>query len=231
MAVMLMTGLPLLSTLTAQAQAIVPPTLPDKLKAPSGEVPSIVVKAKGVQIYTCKTSTTNAAGFEWTLKAPEADLFNEQGVKVGKHYAGPSWEANDGSKVVGEIKERLDAPDGKAIPWLLLKAKSNEGNGTFSKITSVQRVDTAGGLAPAAADCAQSSQDKEVRVDYSANYYFYAPANRPLPASPASGSGGGVENSSSAPLLVVGLGLALLAGLAGLLTLIIFSRNKRQDLP
>jgi len=46
------------------------------------------------------------------------------GNKIAKHYAGTTWESNDGSKVVGEVKAKDNGPDPNAIPWLLLSAKS-----------------------------------------------------------------------------------------------------------
>lgn len=91
---------------------------------------------------------------------------------MGKHYAGPMWESNDGSKVVGEVKARDDGPDVNAIPWLLLSAKSAEGNGIFGKTQSVQRVKTVGGKAPADG-CSQAQLGKIARVAYRATYNFY----------------------------------------------------------
>ena len=55
-----------------------------------------------------------------------------------------------------------------------LKAKTNEGNGTFEMVTYIQRADTEGGVAPAAR-CDQAHLKTESRVDYRANYYFYVP--------------------------------------------------------
>jgi hypothetical protein len=226
----------LLSLFAAQAvqaqstPTIAPPAVPDNLKAPAGEQPILKVEAKGVQIYTCTASATNANGFEWTLKAPEAELFDAQGVKVGKHYAGPTWEALDGSKVVGEAKQRADAPGGKGIPWLLLKAKESSGNGLLSKVTNVQRVDTVGGLAPAATDCNQTKKDNEVRVAYSANYYFYSSggaASAPVGGAPSTGQGGttGQSNSTSFSLFII-LGLVLVVSLGGLLLRFVSSDKK-----
>src|SRR5438552_2440949 len=57
------------------------------------------VRAEGVQIYECKKS---GDGYAWTLKAPEALLYNDKGRAIGKHYAGPTWELADGSKVTAE---------------------------------------------------------------------------------------------------------------------------------
>ncbi|MCC3419671.1 MAG: DUF3455 domain-containing protein [Microcoleus sp. PH2017_07_MST_O_A] len=150
------------------------PDVPAKLQVPAGNALISEVSAKGVQIYVCQPKTGDRTQFEWTLKAPEADLFNPSGALVGKHYGGPTWEyTKDKSKVVGEVKERVDSPDRTTIPWVLLSAKSNEGNGLFSKVTYIQRVNTKGGKAPATG-CDSSKQNSTTRVDYTADYYFFA---------------------------------------------------------
>ena len=144
---------------------------PEALRPPATQTLVLAARATGVQIYEC---TANAAGrYEWALKAPEADLFDETGRKVGKHYAGPTWEALDGSKVVGEVKARDDGPDRNAIPWLLLSAKSNSPTGALSTIRSIQRLQTSEGKAPAT-PCDRASAQQVARVPYKANYYFYA---------------------------------------------------------
>jgi hypothetical protein len=145
------------------------------ISPPEGHVVLLKGLGKGVQIYVCKAKADDPGKFAWSLKAPEADLTNEQGEKIAKHYAGPTWEANDGSKVIGE--KRGEEPHAGAIPWLLLQAKSNEGSGTFAKVTYIQRVDTESGVAPAAG-CDQAHINTEVRVGYKANYYFYALAHQ-----------------------------------------------------
>jgi len=86
-------------------------------------------RAVGVQIYECTQTSEDPARYEWTFKAPDAELFDSAGRKIGKHYAGPTWESNDGSKVVGEVKARYDGPDSNGIPWLLLSAKTTSGAG------------------------------------------------------------------------------------------------------
>ena len=145
--------------------------VPEKLKPSAGEVLSLETSATGVQVYEC---AAGKAGFEWVFKGPEAELFDRAGNRIGKHYGGPTWEANDGSKVVAGVAARNDAPDANAIPWLLLSAKSNAGAGVFSRTTSIQRVRTAGGTTPTAA-CGQAEAGKVTRVAYTAMYYFYAP--------------------------------------------------------
>lgn len=149
------------------------PVVPDAIRVPSGQRPFLKVLGKGVQIYTCKADAAGA--FAWALKAPEATLLNGAGTPVGTHYAGPTWEAKDGSKGVGEVQARADSPNPTAIPWLLLRAKSTSGSGTLGRTTFIHRLDTVGGQAPAGG-CDASKADSETRVDYSATYYFYAAA-------------------------------------------------------
>jgi len=65
-----------------------------------------------------------------------------------------------------------DGPDTNAIPWLLLAAKSVEGNGVFAKTQSIQRVNTVGGKAPAVG-CNQTQKGSVERVAYRATYNFH----------------------------------------------------------
>src|SRR5215831_10331911 len=145
--------------------------VPDNLKPGASETVAIVVAAKGVQVYECRKAKDQTDTYEWALVGPEADLFDASGKKVGTHYAGPHWEATDGSKIVGVVKARADAPRTGAIPWLLLTAKSVGGPGSFSKITAVQRLNTSGGVPPEAG-CSQSTAGSIVRAPYTADYYF-----------------------------------------------------------
>jgi hypothetical protein len=149
------------------------PLVPENLKVPAGQTLSLVSPATGVQIYECGAIKADPARFEWIFKAPEADLFDLSGKKIGKHYAGPTWESNDGSKVVGEVKARDDGPAATAIPWLLLSAKSTSGSGVFGRTQSIQRLYTVGGKALAGA-CSKAQLGREARVPYKATYYFYA---------------------------------------------------------
>jgi hypothetical protein len=152
-----------------------PPELPASIRVPDRLTLAHEVPATGVQIYDCAPSKSDPSKFEWTFRAPEAQLFDKAGRTVGKHYAGPTWEGNDGSKVVGEVKGRDDGPDKTAIPWLLLVTKSASGGGTFGRTQAIQRVNTVGGIAPASG-CSADTKGKEARVPYKAIYYFYVPA-------------------------------------------------------
>jgi hypothetical protein len=148
------------------------PVVPQALQVPSNEEPSFLVKARGVQIYECRAKKDDPAQFEWVFTEPEADLFDAKGNKIGRHYSGPTWESNDGSRVVGSVRGNVPSTDVGAVPWLLLAAKSHSGKGVFSRVTSIQRLDTMGGKAPAGG-CSQANLGEKVRIPYTAVYYFY----------------------------------------------------------
>jgi hypothetical protein len=122
--------------------------------------------AIGVQIYRW-------SGTSWDLSGPSATLYADDGYhgKVGTHYAGPTWESNSGSRVVGKKKQEC-TPDLTAIPWLLLEKVSTDGPGIFNTASHIQRVNTTGGLKPTVAG---SVVGEERRVPYTAEYYFYRP--------------------------------------------------------
>jgi hypothetical protein len=151
---------------------LAPPVTPAALKVPAGQKPVLAALGAGDQIYTCAPAEQGV--FAWKLEAPDAKLYDAQGKVIGKHYAGPTWESIDGSKVVGHVEQKADAPEPGAIPWLLLAARSNEGSGVLSAVKSVQRVDTSGGQAPKDG-CDAAHAGAKSKVGYRAKYYFYAP--------------------------------------------------------
>jgi len=145
--------------------------VPQLLQAPANAQLLLQVHAKGDQIYNCKA---DGAQFNWALKAPEAQLFDKDGKPFGKHFAGPSWEANDSSRVTGKAVANVPSPDAGSIPWLLVNIVSHEGSGVLARATSIQRLNTKGGKAPASG-CDAAHAGQELRVSYSADYLFYAP--------------------------------------------------------
>jgi hypothetical protein len=151
---------------------VAPPDVPASLKPPAGQEVFLEALANGVQIYECVPKSGQPGAYEWTFRAPEAALTDRLSRNLGKHYAGPTWEAPDGSRVLGEVTGRDPGPDAGAIPWLLLNAKSTFGNGEFTKTRSVQRVATHGGIAPTEA-CSAANANQFARVPYTATYYFY----------------------------------------------------------
>ena len=157
----------------AGAPASAPIDVPGNLNVPPSQTLALEVKATGVQIYQCAVAQADATQFEWHFVAPQADLFDQDGQKIGKHYAGPTWESTDGSTVVGAVQAQNKGPDANAIPWLLLSAKSTSGIGAFGLTQSIQRLQTVGGNAPADG-CDQARLGQQTRVPYQAVYRFFS---------------------------------------------------------
>jgi hypothetical protein len=130
--------------------------------APQGARLLLQAKGKGVQIYTC---TEN----KWTLKAPDAKLLDGKGKVIGSHFAGPTWQMNDGSEVKGKAIGNRPSPDASSVAWLLLQVVSNSGTGQLAQAAYIRRTETHGGAAPQS-PCTSG----ETRVPYTATYSFYA---------------------------------------------------------
>src|SRR4051812_26242882 len=155
---------------------------PPAIAAPAGTTLTVRLHADGNQIYTCTATAspsdaaTDAAGttYAWTFKAPQATLTDETCSQLAVHFAGPTWTNTmdgDMSSVIGMAIASSPSPTAGAIPWLLLRATSHQGTGRmFSDVTYIQRLDTAGGLAPTTGcDAAAVGTDKP--VPYTASYY------------------------------------------------------------
>jgi hypothetical protein len=166
---LLIATVPLLS-----AQSIPRPAVPETIQAPAGEDVVLATHATGSQIYVCQAGADG--NLVWTLKAPDAELHNQRGEVIGHHFAGPAWKLNDGSEVTGKPAVKVDAPQPDAVPWVLVTVTGHSGNGLLSRVTTIQRIHTAGGVAPPATACTAAKLNTEVSVPYTADYYFYAPA-------------------------------------------------------
>jgi Protein of unknown function (DUF3455) len=144
--------------------------VPAAIKTADTEKLAFVWAATGTQNYECKA---NAAGaLAWTFIAPEAQLLADK-VNVGTHGAGPFWMALDGSKTIGTVKARADAPSNKDIPWLLLTAKSSGAPGKLANITSIQRINTVGGIAATTGCATAADAGKQSKIAYTADYAFF----------------------------------------------------------
>ncbi len=157
----------------AKAQKISPPQVPDALQANPAEEVVLLAHASGSQIYTCHAGPDGK--FTWTLKAPDAELKDASGKVIGSHSAGPTWKLKDGSEVTGKAAAHADSDDPNSIPWLLVDAVGHSGNGLLANVTTIQRLNTHGGKPPAQG-CDESHHDAETKTNYTADYYFYAPA-------------------------------------------------------
>jgi hypothetical protein len=164
-------ALALLSLLPGLAYAAnpPPPSVPADIKVPNGNVPFLLGHATGTQNYTCQRTSTGS-DFAWILVAPAATLFDAKGKEIMTHYAGPTWEARDGSKVVG-ARVAGATVSSSAIPWLLLSATLTKP-GVLTHTTYIQRVNTTGGLAPTGG-CDEAHLGAASNVPYTSDYYFF----------------------------------------------------------
>ena len=146
------------------------PTVPSTLEVLGGHKVFLVGHAVGVQIYSCNAT---ADGFAWGLVAPRANLYGDNGKLIATHFGGPTWQALDGSKVVGSVVSRVKVPG--TIDLLLLSANSSAGpdGDRFAGTTFIQRIATTGGLAPAAADCNLATVGTREEIPYPADYTFW----------------------------------------------------------
>jgi hypothetical protein len=109
----------------------------------------------------------------WTFREPAAVLYGRGHRPVGIHFRGPTFESFDGSSVTGALDASTPARDAsRAIPWLLLRAVANQGDGVLGQVDFVQRLETRGGVAPAS-PC-DPAKDSTTAVPYRARYVFYA---------------------------------------------------------
>ena len=124
--------------------------------------------ASGVQTYSCEYDAKHHLA--WVFKSPLATLYDTNGQAVIKHTAGPSWQADDGSRIVGHVLAETPSDTARSIPQLLLETHGTGASGTLSSIRYVQRINTVGGLMPAGA-C--TSEHQTGSSPYIASYVFY----------------------------------------------------------
>ena len=148
------------------------PEVTERIDVEEGNKVFLVGHAIGVQIYGCKTGAT---GLGWELIAPRADLYGDNGKLIVTHYGGPTWEAKDGSTVVGSRVDGVTM-DRSAIPWLLLKKATTTHGDDGDRLTNttfIQRVATTGGVAPDASTCNAETAGDVAEIPYTADYYFW----------------------------------------------------------
>ena len=148
----------MLAALTTSAQ------IPDAVAAPNEAVVA-TVHAEGAQIYDCKAGADGKLA--WQFREPIATLLVD-GKTVGRHFAGPSWELADGSAVTGKVAGRAAGATPKDIPLLKLEAVSHRGSGQLSGVTTIQRLNTKGGVVEGSCEAAGTF----LSVPYSADYTF-----------------------------------------------------------
>ena len=137
--------------------------VPPEIAAAPGESVVVTFHAEGAQIYECKAG--NDGKLAWTFREPIATLFLD-GKTVGRHYAGPSWEHVDGSAVTAKATGNAPGKTANDIPWLRLEVTDHRGSGTLSGITTVQRINTQGGVYAGSCEKAGTFTSAPYRADY-----------------------------------------------------------------
>ena len=171
--VLLVVGQVLSMPASVAASAGEPPAVPEAIAVPPGSVLLFSRHAKGVQIYECQNGV-------WAFRAPRALLFDPQSYQpIGIHYGGidrgltpgPWWESlDDGSRIRGAKTGDAPSPNANSIPLLRLEVLEWHGDGVFSPVSHIQRLNTEGGVGPMGV-CAPGAQRQ---VPYTADYYYYA---------------------------------------------------------
>jgi Protein of unknown function (DUF3455) len=148
------------------------PSVPSAIAVPAGQKLFLVAHAVGVQIYVCNETS---GGFGWDFVAPRADLYDDSDKLVAIHFAGPTWQARDGSWVKGQVEKRVTV-DPTAIQWLRLAFTSSAAGANGARLagtTFIQRIATVGGLAPDPVTCNEETVGVTDEVPYTADYAFW----------------------------------------------------------
>lgn len=146
---------------------------PAPIAVPAGNALALTLLGAGELNYECRAKADMPGVYEWAFAGPVAVLYDKSTkAAVGKYYAGPTWEANDGSKVGGKQLGVSPSPNAASIPLQLVQAGASTGAGAMSGISYIQRINTKGGVAPADA-CGASNAGARKMVKYEADYLFY----------------------------------------------------------
>jgi hypothetical protein len=72
----------------------------------------------------------------------------------------------DGSAVVGKAAGNAPGKTASDIPWLKLEVTAHRGSGAFSGVSTVRRINTAGGVHAGACDKAGAFHSAPYAADY-----------------------------------------------------------------
>ena len=156
-------AVPFLLLLTSAALADDKP-LPAAIAAP-GETVVLSLHAVGMQNYDCKPGADGK--LVWTFNSPQATLTSGDKV-AGHHSAGPTWELTDGSGITAKVVGNAPGAGAGDVAWLKLEVNSHKGSGQLSDVTTVQRINTVGGVLAGSCD----RQGAGRGMPYSADYVF-----------------------------------------------------------
>jgi hypothetical protein len=145
-----------------------PPPLPTAVRVPPGHRHALTLKALGTLNYECRARPGMSGSYGWVLDAPDATLHHWSGLAVGRYYGGPTWQHRDGSKITGRV---VGTSPAQGLPTQLIQATPLGGNGEFSDVTYIQRLNATGDEPKVL--CERAAVGRGHRVEFSADYLFY----------------------------------------------------------
>ncbi|QSA95629.1 DUF3455 domain-containing protein [Methylococcus sp. EFPC2] len=179
---------------SVHADPITPPPVPTDIQVEAGHKAFFKAHAFGTQNYVCLPSES---GFAWSFFSPQATLFGHGDQQVITHFLSPNLNPDPSENVTPRVTWRHSRDSSTvwargfkssddaafvapgAIPWLLVKrAGSQDGPTGGHKLTPtsfIQRLNTAGGVAPETGCSEPADVGKKALVPYEADYFFYKP--------------------------------------------------------
>jgi hypothetical protein len=174
----------------AQTSQLFPPIVPAEIKVDPGFRLFFIGHGDGSQNYVCLPAANG--GFAFALFTPEATLFNDFDQQVTTHFFSlnpdetgnpirATWEhSQDSSRVwataVGTSTDPKFVAQG-AVAWLKLQVVGAEpgptGGAKLVRTKFIQRINTAGGVAPSKGCAAATDVGNKAFVPYTADYLFY----------------------------------------------------------
>ena len=184
---------PFVAALSAALHAedqITPPAVPTDIAVPAGYTPFLRGHAVGTQNYICAPAAT-PTGYGWLFIGPQATVFDQEIEQLLTHFQSTNpfngdaieatWQHSRDTSAVWATKVRGSVDpqyvSSGAIEWLLLRVTGAQtgptGGDKLAGAVFIQRVNTAGGVKPAAHECKASTVNTRRLVPYEADYYFY----------------------------------------------------------
>jgi hypothetical protein len=178
---------------TPAAADVTPPPVPTAVQVEAGNKLFFVGHAVGTQNYVCLPA---GDGVKFVLFTPQATLFSD-GEQVTTHFFSPNpdqgnairatWQhSRDTSTVWAEVQDGHLSTDPAfvapgAIAWLLLTVVGHKdgptGGDRLTGTSFIQRLNTAGGVAPATGCSSPADVGRQAFVPYTADYFFYRKAD------------------------------------------------------
>jgi hypothetical protein len=155
------------------AAVIAPPELAPVLRPSAAEQPALALSEAGVNIFECRPRADAPGGYAWTFIAPDATLYDGN-RSVARRTSPNLWESTGDRTSVSGFARAAQNAGGDSLPWALYRAAPVGDSGLFAGVSSIQRVNTRGGVAPLTG-CTADNAGAEQRVAFTADYYFYRP--------------------------------------------------------